>query len=268
MTTTSGIPKTTFSRAFWSPLKQAPWGNYFNTYADVAFGERGSIFNEEYKRLLQQHLQNGGNASGLKEVAKEAWKKSGEISNAGGKNFFERIGNSVKTWGSDINAIKSASKCGPIKAFFKSCSKRIPLIGTALMTIFELPNIFKAFTHKDGGLGTGLVETGKAGLKLGATMGGFAAGAAIGTTLFPGVGTVVGGIIGFVGGLIGSCIGQKVADGVLGKSFTEKLEEKEMANPFAQAGNAFATQQNGFEDMYNKYMAAQQDINRRCAGAY
>lgn len=130
--------------------------------------------------------------------------------------------------------------------------KRMPLIGTLIIGLTELPNIFSAF--KDEGLIGGLKETGKSGLRLGAGI----AGAAIGQALIP---------IPVVGSLVGYAVGDWLMSKFTGKSHSEKKAEAEDAikqqqlalqqmqqqgmNPFAQGGfnvypgmNSFA--QGGF----------------------
>lgn len=79
---------------------------------------------------------------------------------------------------------------------------------------FSLPKIFTAF--KDGGVESGIAQTGQSALKaagnavgwgIGRTIGGAIgakAGAALGTAVCPGLGTAAGAIIGFIGGCVGS----------------------------------------------------------------
>lgn len=110
-------------------------------------------------------------------------------------------------------ALKKSITFPGVRSFFKTASKKMPLIGNLLMVALEAPNIYRAFTQ--GGVTEGVVETGKAALKLGA----FTVGAALGT-LIP---------LPFVGSLIGGFAGQWVADKLLGKSFTERQEEAEAA---------------------------------------
>ena len=90
----------------------------------------------------------------------------------------------------------------------------MPLIGTLLIGITELPNIFSAF--KDEGLIGGIKETAKAGLRLGAGM----AGAAIGQALIP---------IPVVGSLVGYAVGDWLMSKFTGKSHSEKKAEAEEA---------------------------------------
>ena len=165
-----------------------------------------------------------------------------EVPSEGGLNVFKNIWTSLKN-------IPEAAK-GKIGTWnkIKACGGKLgPLANLALMVGFEIPNVYRSFTHKDGGIGTGAVETGKTAVKLGASMAGFAVGsaaggivgakvgAAVGTAICPGLGSLVGGVIGFAGGIIGSMFAGKVADAVVGKSFTEKQEEKAQKAAAAQA---------------------------------
>lgn len=141
--------------------------------------------------------------------------------------------NMMKTWGEEIaNGAKLAKEAGNsklwggAKGLFKGFGRRMPLVGAVLTLVMSAPNVWNAFTSPKGGIGTGLVETGKTGLKLGAYAGGAAVGATIGTMLFPGVGTGVGAVIGFVCSAVGGWLAGLAADQVLGKSFTEKQEEE------------------------------------------
>ena len=90
--------------------------------------------------------------------------------------------------------------------------KRMPLIGTLLIAVTELPNIISAFG--DGGVVGGVTETAKTGLRLGAGM----TGAAIGQALIP---------IPVVGGLVGYLAGDTLMSLITGKSHSEKKAEAE-----------------------------------------
>lgn len=98
------------------------------------------------------------------------------------------------------------------KGSLTGIGKRMPLIGTLIVGLTELPNIFSAF--KDEGLIGGLKETGKSGLRLGAGM----AGAAIGQALIP---------IPVVGSLVGYAVGDWLMSKFTGKSHSEKKAEEE-----------------------------------------
>lgn len=135
--------------------------------------------------------------------------------------ILDGLKRSIKTFLPDTKAIwKSSGTFGSkLKGTLGQLGKRLPLIGTALMVAFELPNIYKA--TKDGGLVNGAIETGKSAVRLGA---GIALGAIGGALLGP-----IGSIAGF---FIGDCIGKLV----VGKSYSEKQAEKE--EQIAQATQA------------------------------
>lgn len=127
----------------------------------------------------------------IPEVFKDEWKLGGEAAKKAGKSiFFGKLGGAGK-----------------------ALMKRMPLIGGLLAVGFQVPNLIKAFTSEEGGIGTGLVETGKAVAKLGLDTAGFM----VGQALIP---------IPIVGGLIGSFVASAIGDAVLGKSFSEKQDEK------------------------------------------
>ena len=92
--------------------------------------------------------------------------------------------------------------------------KRMPLIGGLIMVATQIPNLFRAFTDKEGGVATGLLETGKAVAKVGIDTAGFM----IGQALIP---------IPFVGGMIGCMASSWLGEKILGKSFSDKKAEAE-----------------------------------------
>ena len=116
------------------------------------------------------------------------------------------------------------------KGSLSGIGKRMPLIGTLLIAVTELPNIFSAF--KDKGLVGGITETGKSGLRLGAGM----AGAAIGQALIP---------IPIVGGIVGYMAGDWLMSKFTGKSHSEKKAEAEMAQQEQLAQQQAMMQQYG-----------------------
>ena len=123
----------------------------------------------------------------------------------------------------------------------------MPLIGTLLIAVTELPNIFSAF--KDKGLAGGIAETGKAGLRLGAGM----AGAAIGQALIP---------IPIVGGLVGYIAGDWLMSKFTGKSHSEKKAEAEQAQLASQQQmmNQYGTNPYAMPQMANQAAANQFSI--------
>jgi hypothetical protein len=127
--------------------------------------------------------------AGIPGGARAGWQTAA----ASGKGFFGKVAGATKGLGGGLG-------------------KAMPVIGTALMVAFELPNIVSA-TKDKGLLAGGAVETAKAGVKLGA---GFA-GAAIGQALIP---------IPLVGSIVGFMAGNWLATKIVGKSHTEKKVEE------------------------------------------
>ena len=244
-------------------------------------------------RVPNARLWNRTGGQGWGSFFKATHQSFKDIPAEGGLNVFKNVWNSLK-------GIPGAAK-GKIGTWAKVKAvggKLGPLANLALIVGFEIPNLYRAFTHKDGGVVTGAVETGKATIKLGASMAGFAigsaaggivgakAGALIGTAICPGLGSFVGGAIGFIGGMVGSMIAGKVTDKLLGKSFSEKVEEKEsnhftlagtsnnnpalsgqVPNPYQYqfaGGNPFSPQQMqnfiSLQQMYQEYMNAQRAL--------
>ncbi len=164
---------------------------------------------------LGTKLKNGFKAV---EAHEEALRKA--HGNSWFKSFWHQIKTTPSTIGAErkagIAAAKLAGKStfwGGFKGFGTGLMKRMPLIGGLMAVGFQLPNLIEAFTHKDGGLGTGLVETGKAAAKLGLDTAGFM----VGQALIP---------IPFVGGMIGAFVASTIGEAILGKSFSEKQAEK------------------------------------------
>lgn len=179
---------------------------FASEYSHFVFGTQNEHFSESLKTSVKK---DGFNNFG--KNLKDAYVSSKKTIDTS-KGFWSTMWNDIKSIPKDIGKSigEGTGFWGKTKGLFKGLGKKMPLIGNILMVAFEAPNIFKAFT--EGGIGTGLVETGKAALKLGA----FTVGAAIGQALIP---------IPFVGAMIGGIAAGWLADGVLGKSFTEKQEE-------------------------------------------
>ena len=117
-----------------------------------------------------------------------------------------------KEWIAGGKAAKAAGKSqlwGKIGGANKALMKRMPLIGGLIMVATQIPNLYKAFTDKDGGVATGLLETGKAVAKVGIDTAGFM----IGQALIP---------IPFVGGMIGCMASSWLGEKILGKSYSDK----------------------------------------------
>jgi hypothetical protein len=133
-----------------------------------------------------------------------------------------------------------AKFAGATKGLGKGLGKAMPIIGTAAMIAFEIPNIVKA-TKDKGLIAGGAVETAKAGVKLGAGFAGAALAAAVvkGTALGA-VGGPVGMLVGAAVGIAGFMLGNFIATKVVGKSHSEKKaeEQQKQAQTFAQFAQA------------------------------
>lgn len=133
------------------------------------------------------------------------------------KKIFQSLKDSLKSYKTDVSALWKSDKkfLSKIGGTLKGLGKRAPLIGTALMVAFELPNIIKA--TKDGGLINGAAEAGKSGVRIAA---GIACGA-IGAAILGPLGSIPGFIVGDILGKL-----------VVGKSYSEKKEAQKQQ--FAQ----------------------------------
>lgn len=200
--------------------------------------KNGTLKAEQHNALMQKRYGGFWQSTwaALKtfpDKVAQGWRVGGKLADKAGKTGLSKF------W-------------AQFKGSMSGIGKRMPLIGTLLIGITELPNIFSAF--KDEGLIGGIKETAKAGLRLGGGM----AGAAIGQALIP---------IPVVGSLVGYAVGDWLMSKFTGKSHSEKKAEAEDAikqqqlalqqmqqqgmNPFAQGGfnvypgmNSFA--QGGF----------------------
>lgn len=188
---------------WYQPYKGADWSNFWTKFKNA--------FKDVEKHEAAVRKANGGSywksftsqLSSTPELFKKEWIAGGKAAKAAGKSQF---------WG---------KLCGANKALMK----RMPLIGGIIMVATQIPNIIKAFTadgkdektgvvdpRKAGGIATGLLETGKAIAKVGIDTAGFV----IGQSLIP---------IPFVGGMIGCMVSSFLGEKLLGKSFSDKVDE-------------------------------------------
>lgn len=175
--------------------------------------------NLSIKKSLLKGLKEGGGNLAL-NVAKKT-RTSGSV--------FSRIFSSIKSTPKDLiaatkggaAAAKAAGKSGilgGLKGLGKGFWSKMPLIGNLMLIGFELPNIFKA--TKEQGVGQGVAEVAKAGVRLtGASIG-----AAVGSMAF-----------GPIGGFIGWGLGEWLTSKVIGKSYSEKVAEAEEKQAEAMA---------------------------------
>lgn len=162
--------------------------------------KNGTLKAEQHNALMQKRYGGFWQSTwaALKtfpDKVAQGWRVGGKLADKAGKTGLSKF------W-------------AQFKGSMSGIGKRMPLIGTLLIGITELPNIFSAF--KDEGLIGGIKETAKAGLRLGGGM----AGAAIGQALIP---------IPVVGSLVGYAVGDWLMSKFTGKSHSEKKAEAEEA---------------------------------------
>lgn len=182
------------SKAPWyAPYRNADWKN----------------FSTKFKQALEDV-----------EVHEETIRKAN--GNSYLKAFWHQIRTIPEVFSKERKAGVAAAKAagtskfwGGFKGVNKAFMKRMPLIGGLMALGFQIPNLITAFTHKDGGVATGLLETGKVVAKLGLDTAGFM----VGQALIP---------IPFIGGIIGSCVASWLGEKVLGKSFAEQKGESSL----------------------------------------
>lgn len=180
------------------------------------------VFDPKFVEVVEHELKASKATQGWKNIHKQiadSFVKAEQVSVAENPSLLKSMQNYLTTLPGDMKTAwkNSTGFGGKAIAIGKEFWKRMPLIGGALMVLFELPNILSAF--KDKGLVGGLVETAKSGSRLIGSMAGFA----IGQALIP---------IPILGGLIGGFAGDWLVSKIVGKSHTEKkaeAEERQMA---------------------------------------
>ena len=201
-------------------------------YPDFALGTCHQIFTQAMRSTIRNRNANGQSYmesvwSGIKKGTQEAEKHNKQMAQKHGgfwkgtwaslKSFPAKVAQGWRVGGqlADKAGKKGFSKFwSQFKGSMSGMGKRMPLIGTLMIAVTELPNIFSAFNDK--GIVGGIAETGKSGLRLGAGM----AGAAIGQAIIP---------IPIVGGIIGYMAGDWLMSKFTGKSHSEKKAEMEEA---------------------------------------
>lgn len=187
-------------------------GSLGSSYMNFVFGN-GTEMTANYIKAAVKHRKTLGIGRGKAIAAgfrKGVKRSNASIATQGG--FFK---SSIKAFKDIPNSIKAAKGFGKIGATFKALGKTLPGLFAAMMLIGEIPNAVKA--TKDKGIGQGALELGKSAVKLG----GGAAGCAIGQALIP---------IPLVGGLVGWIAGEWLTSKIVGKSYSEKVAEKEAKN--------------------------------------
>ena len=186
------------------------------------------IFDDRFATEVTSSLKNSGNyykraGKGRffqfdKQIGRAFQKADKYTSN---KKIFQSLKDSLKSYKTDVSALWKSDKkfLSKIGGTLKGLGKRAPLLGTALMVAFELPNIIKATLNE--GLVQGAAETVKAGARL------------AGGTLLGAIGTAIGGPI---GGIVGFILGDWVTSKIVGKSYSERKydEKQKLAEQTAQ----------------------------------
>ena len=201
-------------------------------YPDFVLGTGNEKFTQAMRSTIRNRKANGQSYmesvwSGIKKGTQEAEKHNKQMAQKHGgfwkgtwaslKSFPAKVAQGWRVGGqlADKAGKKGFSKFwSQFKGSMSGMGKRMPLIGTLMIAVTELPNIFSAFNDK--GIVGGIAETGKSGLRLGAGM----AGAAIGQAIIP---------IPIVGGIIGYMAGDWLMSKFTGKSHSEKKAEMEEA---------------------------------------
>lgn len=193
--------------------------NFTNNYANLVFGvEQSNAFSDELSKLVRGEknaagkYENKADFSGLGKKMKTAFVASKEV--VKDKSFWTVLRESIGNIPKEIKEVISGDSKGKAAGVLKVLGKRMPLALNIVMLAQDVPNIINSFTDtkNGGGVLTGVAETAKTAIKIGAA----AAGTAIGQALIP---------IPFVGGIIGGIVGGLLANMIMGQSFTEKNEE-------------------------------------------
>lgn len=223
-----------------APISSIGWNNAWNyvcraarVYPDVVFGTGGEVITS----TLRDSFYGAKNASGKRAGGKHFnnfWDQLKQAFKAGEKHNDAIVKKSGGFWKAQLDSIKSTPKVisdcwkeggkaaeiagkskllGNGKGLLKGLGKRLPLIGSALMVLFELPNIFKA--TKDEGIVSGAAEVAKAGARLGGGM------------LMGTICAALCGPLAPLGAIVGYAIGDWLTSKVVGKSYSEKKAEQE-----------------------------------------
>ena len=222
-------------------------------YPDFVLGTGSEAFTNTLKNTVKNRAKDTGYFEsvwkGIKEGGIAAENHNKQVTKLHG-GFFQSFWHDLKTTPNKIAqgwraGTRLADKAGKnsiskfwtqLKGSGNGLLKRMPVIGSLLVIGFELPNIIRA--TKDEGIFSGLVETTKSGLRLGAGM----TCAAIGQALIP---------IPLVGGLAGWIIGDSLMGLFTGKSYTEKKEANQKL--LSASANADST----YEQALKQYQALQ-----------
>lgn len=223
-------------------------------YPNFVAGTANDVMSNAMKSRIKNRALNNESwfkavKNGFKDGILKAEKfNKNQLSNNGGsnwkmfknnlKNIFPKVGNGWKA-GTRLASIKGKNKFFyGLRGACKGLGKSMPLIGTLILAVTSLPDIFKATANE--GIVSGAGEV----VKVAARVGGGTLGAAIGTA-----------VLGPVGGFVGYALGDWVTKKIVGASYSErqieqeekiakKLEEKrqeEAANASTSGGIDYST---------------------------
>lgn len=179
---------------------------------------------------IAEKLVSKPNSKRLKKVAEKLAKKTTRAKDTlATVNLKKGIAKAAQE-GTKTVAQEGAKK-GLLSKMFKSSGASVMLIFSGIIETFTevVP------TFKELGVGKGIKQTLKSGLKVvGDTIGyvlgqqaGVAAGTAIGTAIFPGVGTAIGAVCGVIGGMLGSFVAGKATKSITGPTEREIAKQQE-----------------------------------------
>lgn len=209
------------------------WGYVKRTakiYPDVVFGTGGDVISDTLRNSFYGVKGADGKRVGGKHF-KDFWQQLKDAFKAGESHNEKLIKDSGGFWKAQWESIRTTPKVikegfeaggkaaeaagksklwGQTKGIFKGLGKRLPIIGSLMIAVTELPNIFSA--TKNEGIVSGATEVVKAGARLGGSM------------LFATIGGALGGPIGM---LVGGFVGDWLIGKIVGKTYSEKVAEKE-----------------------------------------
>ncbi len=245
-------------------------------YPDLVLGTGAETVTQTLKDSFYGVKKGAGKRTGGKYF-KDFWTQLKDAFKAGERHnetlikehggFWKSTKEAIKTTPEVIRkAVKEGSKqaakagknqfWGGTKGFFKGLGKRLPLIGTALIVLTEIPNIIKATANE--GIVSGMAEVVKAGARLGGGMV---------------LGTIAAALLGPLGAPVGYIIGDLITRKIVGKSYSERTAEAKNANNVNNnnTSNVNNTSFNMFDpSIYNPTMTKEQlmQIQNALAGGY
>ena len=168
-------------------------------------------------RQYNKAVKNGvisGKPKAFMSMISDSFQEAGKKAVKANPNLWQSFKASLSGLKTEVSTLWKATNKGVLGKLWgtlKGLGKRMPLVGTALMVVGEIPNVFRAI--RDGGIVNGAAEVVKSGTRI-------AAGIA--------VGAIASAFLGPIGLFAGYMAGDFLAKLVVGKSHTEKLDEVKM----------------------------------------